>query len=245
MLTSLTYLEVHALFVVPPLSALVAAAGWRRDVDWRTGATGVAILAALAVLYTTPWDAMLIAQGVWWYGDSRVTGWLFGVPFGEFLFFGFQTILTGLWTLQVAGPVVEAVGHSRRDGLVGAGAGFAVALVGLGLLGLAFTGDGSTLYLGAILAWAGPVLALQWGVGWRYLLAVRRRVALAVGVPTLYLWLVDSYAIADGVWVISTQYTTGLAVAGLPVEEMLFFLVTNCFVVQGLVLFRWVMERWR
>lgn len=243
--TSLTYLEVHALFVVPPISALVAAAGWRRDVDWQAGGVGVAVLVALAVLYTTPWDAALLAHGVWWYGDSRVNGWLFGVPLGEFLFFGFQTVLTGLWTLYVGGEISPGVRHSWRDRLLGAGGGLAVALAGLGLLGLAFTGGESTLYLGAILAWAGPILALQWAVGWRYLVRVWRRVALALGVPTLYLWAVDSYAIADGVWIISGQYTTGLAVAGLPVEEMLFFLVTNCFVVQGLVLFRWVVHRWR
>jgi lycopene cyclase domain-containing protein len=243
--TALTYLQVHAIFVVPPLSALVAAAGWRRETDWRVDGAGVAVLLALAILYTTPWDAALLAQGVWWYGDSRVTGWLFGVPLGEFLFFGFQTLLTGLWTVQVAGPVVDGVSHGWRDRLLGAGAGVGVAVFGLGLLAIAFTGAEGTLYLGAILAWAGPVLALQWAFGWQYLLRVRRRVALAVGVPTLYLWAVDSYAIADGVWIISEQYTTGLAVAGLPVEEMLFFLVTNCFIVQGLVLFRWVMDRWR
>jgi hypothetical protein len=32
-------------------------------------------------------------------------------------------------------------------------------------------------------------------------------------------------------------------VAGLPVEEATFFLVTNLFVVQGLVLFQWVLDR--
>jgi lycopene cyclase domain-containing protein len=241
MATPLTYLDVHALFVVPALVALAIAVRWRRhEVDARVAGVGLVVLTGLAVAYTTPWDSLLIARGVWWYGDGRVAGRLFGVPAGEFLFFALQPILTLLWTVLVAGSVVEGVRHSRRDRVLGAAAGIAISLVGLALLR-----DASTLYLGAILAWGGPVLALQWAVGWRYLLRVRARLALAVGVPTGYLWVVDRYAIDRGVWVISDTYTTGYAVAGLPVEEMLFFLVTNCFLVQGLLLLRWVVHRWQ
>jgi lycopene cyclase domain-containing protein len=98
--------------------------------------------------------------------------------------------------------------------------------------------------MGAILTWAGPVFALQWAVGWRYLLAVRRRVAAGIGVPTAYLCGADWVAIRNGIWPISSEHTTGLALAGLPVEEATFFLLTTAFVVQGLVLLRWVMARW-
>lgn len=241
MSTPLTYLQFHALYIVPPLGALAVAARCRRHrIDPRVGAFGVAVLTVLAVGYTTPWDALLIDVGAWSYGEGRLSGWVFGVPVGEFLFFVLQPALTTLWTVQVAGPVVAGVRHSWRDRASGAAAGLAISAVGLAL----FPRE-STLYVGALLAWAGPVLALQWAVGWRYLLAVRRRVVVAVGVPTVYLWIVDRHAIREGVWVISERYTTGLAVAGLPVEEMLFFLVTNLFVVQGLVLFRWVIHRWR
>jgi hypothetical protein len=50
-------------------------------------------------------------------------------------------------------------------------------------------------------------------------------------------------AIELGIWVISKSYTTGYAVAGLPIEEALFFLVTNVFAVQGVVLYLWLLER--
>ena len=72
----------------------------------------------------------------------------------------------------------------------------------------------------------------------------RRTVALGVAVPTVYLWIIDRIALATGIWHISPTYTTGIALFGLPIEEALFFLVTNLFVVQGLVLFRWVVDRW-
>ncbi|MEF8883911.1 MAG: lycopene cyclase domain-containing protein [Haloarculaceae archaeon] len=242
MFTSLTYLAFHALFVVPPLAGLVLLTWHRRrsPLGVRLGALGVVVVTALAVGYTAPWDRFLIERGAWFYGEGRVARWVWGIPLGELLFFVLQPLLTALWTFQVDSPVVTGVRHSRRDRLAGALAGLAVSAVGFGLLAAE-----STLYLGAILAWAGPVLALQWAVGWRYLLAVRRRVALAVGVPTLYLWAIDRFAIADGIWTISETYTTGVGLLGLPVEEMTFFLVTNCFVVQGLVLLPWVARRWR
>jgi hypothetical protein len=34
-----------------------------------------------------------------------------------------------------------------------------------------------------------------------------------------------------------------MSVAGLPVEEGAFFLITNLFVVQGLLLYSWVLRR--
>jgi lycopene cyclase domain-containing protein len=88
------------------------------------------------------------------------------------------------------------------------------------------------------------VLALQWGVGWRYLLAVRRRLAVMVAVPALYLSTIDRIAIEMGLWTISPMYSTGLFVGGLPIEEGAFFLVTSLFLAQALVLLRWVVVRW-
>jgi lycopene cyclase domain-containing protein len=119
--TALTYLDVHALFVVPAVAALaVATVARRRAVDCRLGAAGLVVLTALAVGYTVPWDSHLVARGVWSYGTGRVAGWLFGVPVGEFLFFVLQPALTTLWTLRVDGPVLSGVRHSRRDRALGA-----------------------------------------------------------------------------------------------------------------------------
>ncbi|MFB6140798.1 MAG: lycopene cyclase domain-containing protein [Halosimplex sp.] len=241
MAPSLTYVQVHAIYVLPALAALTATVRYRRDrVDWRAIGAGLAPVTALAVGYTLPWDRLLIATGVWTYGAGAVAGRLWGVPYEEIAFFVLQPALTTLWAAHVVGPVVEGVALSRRDRLAGAAAGATVGLVGLALLARP-----STVYLGAVLAWAGPVLALQWAIGWRYLWRVRGRVAAAALAPSAYLWTVDRLAIGAGVWTLSGTYTTGLAVAGLPVEEMLFFLATNLFVVQGVVLFRWVVRRWR
>ena len=235
----LTYLEFHLLFLLPVLSLLSLSLLARKVDHFRLQLGGLAVVVALALLYTTPWDNYLIARGVWTYGDGRVAGRLWLAPVGEYLFILLQPVVATFWLFHLPTPTVE-VGTGRRDWLVGLVAGGVVTAVGAALL----TADG-TFYLGAILAWGGPVLALQWAVGWRYLVAVRQHVALAVGVPTLYLWVADWVALRQGVWMISDRYTTGLGIPGLPLEEMTFFLTTNLFVVQGLVLLPWVVRRWR
>ena len=65
--------------------------------------------------------------------------------------------------------------------------------------------------------------------GWRYL--------ASWGLPTIYLWFWDAFAIGDGIWAISETFTIGQSVGALPLEEAVFFLVTNVLVVQGVRLF--------
>ncbi|MEO1270821.1 MAG: lycopene cyclase domain-containing protein, partial [Myxococcota bacterium] len=55
--------------------------------------------------------------------------------------------------------------------------------------------------------------------------------------PTIYLCLLDGIALRHQVWSISETHTTGLMVGPLPIEEVLFFLITNILVIQGLALF--------
>lgn len=252
-MTGLTYPQFHAAFVLPAVLTLLAATTISRRhapdrTVWVRGASrsywlDVALLVVLAMVYTTPWDNFLIAQGVWGYGPGRILARIGYAPVSEYAFFGAQTVLTALWLshLQADPPGESHRGRQTRtrERLLGVGlAG------GIGVLGAWFLQSDPTFYLGAILAWAAPVLALQWAVGAPALLDRRRTVLLGVAVPTLYLSVVDRVAISQGVWELSPTYTTGVTIAGLPVEEALFFLVTNVFVVQGLVLARWVRDRW-
>jgi lycopene cyclase domain-containing protein len=259
-----TYAQFHFAFLLPVVAVLLAAATVTRSrtsrpTVWSIGRpeywSGVAVVTLVAVIYTTPWDNYLIARGVWGYGEGRTFAHLGLAPLGEYAFFVLQPMLTALLlgqlTLRRDWPEADALG--REDGkwrlalgrfervprVLGGTAAVAVGLVGAVLL----TAD-STFYLGAILAWAAPVLFIQWVVGLPQLLYQRRTVALGVAVPTVYLWIIDRIALATGIWHILPTYTTGIAPFGLPIEEALFFLATNLFVVQGLVLFRWVVDRW-
>jgi lycopene cyclase domain-containing protein len=248
-MTAPTYLQFHLAFLVPALmfmtaTAFVSRARLRDAGLWRLGAgrtywSGVAIITVVALAYTTPWDNYLIATGVWSYGAGSTLATIGYAPVEEYLFIVVQPWLTALWLSHLSLPRRWST-PARPLGTRIVATGFAV---GLGVVGWRLLGTDATFYLGAILAWAAPVLALQWAVGAPQLWARRRLVALGTLVPTTYLCVADRIAIEYGIWVLSERYTTGLTVAGLPVEEATFFLVTNLFVVQGLVLYRWVLDR--
>jgi len=235
------YLGFHAVAILPVIAALALTAHYRLG-SQRDVLTGTALLAGLALVYTTPWDNYLIERGVWWYGDGAVLVRFGAAPLGEYLFFLLQPLLVGLWAARF--PVETARSLSvplpeRALGLLGAGV---VAAAGLVLLGA-----DSGLYLGSLLLWSAPILAIQWVFGWPYLVAEWRAVLSGTLAPTLYLWVVDRAAIGLGLWTLSERYTTGFAVPllGLPIEEAVFFLLTSLFVVQGLVLYVWVLDRYR
>ncbi|SRR5579884_37725 len=57
-------------------------------------------LSGLAVLYTGPWDNLLVAEHVWSYRMSLVSGVRIGlVPIEEYSFYVLQVVATGLWLL--------------------------------------------------------------------------------------------------------------------------------------------------
>jgi lycopene beta-cyclase len=235
----LTYLGFHLAFTLPPIALL----GWlaiRRERAWWNwqAISGLGILIALAMVYTTPWTNALIPEGVWWYGDGAVIATIWYTPIEEYLFFVLQTALTAFWLFHLLDVADLSLRIPTSHRVAGVLAGLSICLFGWLLLGTT-----STFYLGAILFWAGPILAIQWGFGITYLAHTRRQVLLAIAVPTLYLWIADWVAISLGIWMISETHTIGVGVAGLPLEEMLFFLVTNVFIVQGIVLYVWVLDR--
>ncbi len=149
------------------------------------------------------------------------------------MFFLLQPVLTGLWYMIVRTRRYEV----RTDTPPYA----RLTLISLWLVAtlagsLMLTGT-STLYLGLILVWVGPVLAgMAWlsaETFWKH----RAEWMVSIAVPTVYLWMADRIAIGAGIWYISDRYSLNFDPLGLPIEEALFFLVTNMMVVQGLMMF--------
>jgi lycopene beta-cyclase len=252
----MTYLAFHAVFILPPLLFLPWVVSRAAERFGFRALWTLPAVAAIAMIYTTPWDNYLVYRGVWWYGPDRVIGTLGYVPVEEYLFFVLQPLLAGAWLYHILSrglfdspDLLQSTPGPRA--WVGSGLASGGALAGQGgvrRLGLAVyvmaTAAGafaltypSGLYLGLILVWAAPVLAAQWAfVAGRIARAPGTFVA-AVSAPTLYLWVADRVAIGAGVWSISPTATTGVHLLGLPVEEAVFFLATNLLVVQGVLLF--------
>jgi len=237
-----TYLYFHFVFVIPVIIAVIALTRMEKKVHVPKRISGIVFLALIALIYTTPWDNYLVASGIWSYGEGRVMeSWVIGhVPFEEYLFFILQPIMTGsilYWYLVSRPDTRNRLWEPLKRGPAAwIGGGFFLSLTVIGALAL-FSGETRWTYLGLILVWAGPVLSFQWLYGGRTLLRLRGAWLPAVVVATLYLCCVDRIAIEWRIWEIHLATSSGLFLFGLPMEEALFFLVTNLMVVQGLILY--------
>lgn len=235
----MTYFGVLGTFILPPLVVLLILVPrdvWRGRATSRLPYAAVLLHVLIAVLYTTPWDNYLVATDVWWYDPALVTGLRIGwVPIEEYTFFVVQTLLTGLWTVELI-RWLRPSPEFRPSGSFRFGAAALAGLLWLGALVMLLSGWQPGRYLALILVWALLPLALQLAYGADILLANVRLLAAAIIPPTLYLWLVDALAITDGTWTINPAQTTGFRLGPLPVEEMLFFLMTNVIIAYGITL---------
>src|SRR5688572_24913232 len=91
----MSYTLFLLLFVCIPIVLL--AFNLRRSIQ-RSHLVILIGLAAIAVIYTTPWDNYLVATGVWYYDTGLVLNKTIGyVPVEEYAFFILQSFLTGLF----------------------------------------------------------------------------------------------------------------------------------------------------
>jgi lycopene beta-cyclase len=242
----MTYFGFLIRFVGIPLLILAVLTVW----DWRRGRrlpddlrkqpAWLALLALViaAVVWTTPWDNYLVATGVWYYDPKLVTGITLGwVPIEEYTFFVVQTLMTGLWLLWLGRrlrPVMLPIPLRPR---LRRNATFVAIGIWLACVVPWLAGWEAGTYLGLEVGWLGLPIILQLAVGADVLWHRRRLVAAALLPPFLYLSAADFLAIGSGTWTIDPAQTTGILLRGvLPIEEVIFFLLTNVLIVFGMVL---------
>ncbi|MEM7033367.1 MAG: lycopene cyclase domain-containing protein [Chloroflexota bacterium] len=211
-----------------PFASLRSWSGW----------AAIALHILIAVIYTTPWDNYLVATRVWWYDPNLVTGITFGwVPIEEYTFFVLQPIMTGLWLLLLTRYLDfsnTSIGyHARSQFWV------LVSLAVLWLLSIIVLVGGwkPGTYLALELGWAVPPVALQVYFGWDILIRYRRLVLATLIPTTLYLSMADALAIDLGTWTIDPAQSLHFLIGGiLPIEEFIFFMLTNVLVTFGITL---------
>ncbi len=192
----------------------------------------------LAVLYTAPWDNYLVATRIWWYDQALVSGIVLGyVPIEEYVFFVAQTLLVALWTLAAA-RVAPTDSRAFRPRPAIRLWSTAVAVL-IGAYGVYLLGSGQIAgaYLGLELVWAVIPLSIQLGFGADILWHYRQHIAWTLVPATVYLAMADAFAIRSGTWTINSEKSYGIAIGGiLPIEELIFFLLTTALVVFGMTL---------
>ena len=228
----MTYLEFLILFVGIPFVA-IALWAYKKNRLNQKNILGIAIISVIALVYTTPWDNYLIMENIWIYPTGVVLATIGYVPIEEYGFMVIQTMFAGvLWSLVSNKVDVTWLSFS--------GKGIVTSMI-FGILGAYFLSKESGTYAGLIMIWAFPPLAIQWGIGARTLISSFKTWMPIWAGFTLYLCLADAYAISEGIWTITPATRSGIEVGILPIEEALFFALTNLFVLQGLCLW----QAWR
>ena len=242
----MTYFGFLLRFLFLPILVFLAMTYWdnkknKQIIGFGNGGAvwvGIVIHVLLAVVYTTPWDNYLVATDVWHYNPQLVTGLVIGyVPIEEYTFFVVETIFSGLWwsflTRRLAPPSSKFKSNKSLVYVT------ACLLISLWLLFtyLLFFGDTKWTYLSITGFWALPAILPQLLFGADILWHYRKLVFWGIMVPGIYLSLMDIVALNETTWSISPSQTTGILFFGiLPLEEVVFFFITNVLIVFGMTL---------
>lgn len=98
----MTYATFLGVYVLVPIVLLAIVVRRRVTAAWRRG---LYVVIGLAIVYTGPWDHMIIGDGVWSYPPGRIWGPTIGnVPLEEYGFFVLQSVFTSLLLLLFARP---------------------------------------------------------------------------------------------------------------------------------------------
>jgi lycopene cyclase domain-containing protein len=205
--------------------------------------------AIIAVIYTTPWDNYLVATRVWWYNPDLVTGVvIWYVPIEEYTFFILQPLLTGAWLYLMARHMrlnISDAPLSNRHG-IRRNTTTLVFAVWVGFVVLLVSGWQPGTYIGLLMVWALPPVMIQTAFGADILWKNRRLIVLTVIPMTLYLAAADKLAITSGTWTINPEQSLGINLLGrLPIEELVFFFMTNLLITLGISLVSSVESRAR
>jgi lycopene cyclase domain-containing protein len=199
-------------------------------------------LCLVAFVYTSPWDNYLVATRVWWYDINLVSGIVFGwVPIEEYTFFILQPIMTSLLFLLLIRYLPSSKQAADSKTIRFGATVFALILfvVFAILLSLSFINDAfqPATYLSLELTWALIPIILQFAFGADILWRHGKAIFLAIAISTIYLSWADALAIGAGTWAINPEQSLNFLLFGvLPIEEFVFFLITNILVVFGMTL---------
>ena len=235
-LTSYSYAKLHLfiiapvafLYFVPPRPLSDAHPGVRRF-----SYTMMFIVAMVAVVYcVTGWDQILYQTGVYTCSNTFMT--LLHIPIEEWVWCVDHTFLAGLWVMSIwrSRPVPLSSSSAR--------VGFR-AVAALACLAVAYCGyvlkiqDKSQFYIGLTLQHIFPILAIQIVMSGHIYLQCPRECLFGILGPSVYVIIVDVYAVVKGIWKSADEFTTGIEVFGIKVEYIVVYTLTSSMASQAMV----------
>jgi lycopene beta-cyclase len=231
----MSYAMLLVAGLVVPVAVLAASVVWRAarrpglTPGPRATAALLTVLLVVSAAYAIPWDNWMIQHGVFVYPPAKVAGWLGRVPVEDALLFTLQGVLATLWSVLVVTTTRPADVPPRAGRAVRV---WSAVTVLAATVAAVVVRSPHTVYLTSILVWFGPPLVVQLAGAADVLLARWRQWLLALVPITVWLWAVEVVAIRQGIWWVDPGRSLAVRPAGIPVEDLLIFLVGNLFVVQ-------------
>jgi len=242
----MTYFGFLLRFLVVPISIFLFIIYWEDKRNKQVNGfhngravwMGITVHVLLAVLYTTPWDNYLVATNVWYYNPKLVTGLVIGyVPIEEYTFFVVETILAGLWWRFLARRLSPPQKEFKPNMVLVSLSTCILFALWLLFGYLFFFRNPKWTYISIIFFWALPAILPQLLFGADVLWHYRKLVFWSFVIPGTYLSLMDIVALKETTWSISPSQTTGILFFGiLPLEEVVFFFITNSMLTFGMTL---------
>ncbi|PWN42797.1 terpenoid synthase [Ceraceosorus guamensis] len=229
----LRYSDFHLRFTLPSLALLY---GLARPFLARLDKAKLMVISLLALVWTTPWDNVIVKNKAWSYPETCVLARIGHVPVEEYAFFIIQSLITTLFATLILRwqPPTASQTHRRRL--------FLVPIV-VFCVGLHYAKKETHTYYGGMIAWwvSVPLTLLWFGVqgAWQALSFGRKALWLSVWIiPTLALCAADRYAMQRGTWHINEATSVNIfPVSDLPIEEAAFFAVTNLLLLSAFLAF--------
>lgn len=237
----MTYLEYLLLFIILPLCLLVFLSVFKTKGstynDFKTNfGFPFIILAFIALFYTTPWDNYLVAQDIWSYDPSKVIGIIIGfVPIEEYSFFILETLFVSfIFYMNFNNMFDRELIDSHPNGSTTKFITFSSMTIIWFLCLITFSFQlNNLMYLNLLLLWAIPPILIQLIVGWNIIWHYKTKIFLNIMIIGSYLSITDAFAIYSGIWTISSNFTSGIGILFMPIEEILFFFLTTLLIIFG------------
>lgn len=230
----LTYMEVHLYYTLPPTIILYLL---MRPLLGSFDKIKLISISILAVLYTTPWDNYIIYHKAWWYRKDAVIGTIGYVPIEEYLFFIIQTIFTTLWASFCSRWTLNSLylkNTNRTQFYVIRYSMISIMAIAMYIGWTNAIPATKTFYMGSIVWWIMFVVIALWFLSGPYVCKRYKATLISVIVPSAYLCYVDVIALRARVWHINEATSLEIfLINDLPLEEIVFFFLTNILVAIG------------
>ena len=236
----MTYIDFLLVFTVLPISILLILL--RRFLNKQYILT-LLLVSVIAFVATSAWDNYAVYSGIWMFPREKTLGiYLYYVPIEEYLFFFLQTYLTGLVQLFYLSKFYNIEDkHPAKNSV-------SIKIFSLSVYALIFylyANDTEPLklpfgewnYLFHLFSWAGTFILIQFVFGRRKIIHNIKLIIVPTIIMTIYFSLADSISIGNGIWYFDPVQTIGAKIGNVPVEEILFFLMTNILITEAMVLF--------